>query len=83
MWPGTEWEQIKDVFLLQAGNTYAAGSTGGEATHALTINEMPSHCHYSDRTSQTSFSSGGPCAARDTSGTQNHATSYTGGLSSA
>lgn len=28
---GGRWEQIKDVFLLAAGNTYAAGSTGGSA----------------------------------------------------
>lgn len=39
------WEQIKDSFLLAAGNTYAAGSTGGEATHKLTIDEMPIHVH--------------------------------------
>lgn len=42
---GGTWEQIKDVFLLAAGNTYTAGSTGGEATHALTIDEMPRHSH--------------------------------------
>ncbi len=30
---GGTWEQIKDRFLLAAGNTYAAGSTGGEETH--------------------------------------------------
>ena len=30
---GGTWEQIKDRFLLAAGNTYAAGSTGGEAAH--------------------------------------------------
>lgn len=30
---GGTWTQIKDVFLLAAGNTYAAGSTGGSATH--------------------------------------------------
>lgn len=41
------WEQIKDTFLLAAGSTYAAGSTGGEATHTLTTNEMPSHHHTS------------------------------------
>ena len=40
-----EWEQIKDTFLLSAGDTYIAGATGGEATHKLTINEMPSHSH--------------------------------------
>lgn len=30
---GGTWEQIKDRFLLAAGDAYAAGSTGGEATH--------------------------------------------------
>lgn len=39
------WEQIKDTFLLSAGDTYTAGDTGGEATHTLTTDEMPSHSH--------------------------------------
>lgn len=39
------WVQIKDRFLLAAGDSYAASSTGGEATHTLTINEMPEHGH--------------------------------------
>lgn len=39
------WEQIKDVFLLAAGDTYSAGSTGGEATHTLTVNELATHSH--------------------------------------
>lgn len=42
---GGTWERIKDVFLLTAGDTYAAGSTGGEASHKLTANEMPNHTH--------------------------------------
>lgn len=42
---GGTWEPIKDRFLLLAGNTYKGGQTGGEATHKLTINEMPSHTH--------------------------------------
>lgn len=42
---GGTWERIEDVFILAAGDTYPAGSTGGEATHTLTINEMPSHKH--------------------------------------
>ena len=36
-----EWEQIKDRFLLAAGSTYSAGSTGGEAEHKLTAKELP------------------------------------------
>lgn len=42
---GGTWEQIKDRFILAAGDTYAAGSTGGEAQHALTEPEMPRHSH--------------------------------------
>lgn len=41
-----KWEQdFKDVFPFGAGDTYAAGSTGGEATHTLTTSEMPQHSH--------------------------------------
>lgn len=36
------WEQIKDRFLLSAGNSYTAGSTGGEATNTLDLSNMPS-----------------------------------------
>lgn len=42
---GGTWEQIKDTFLLSAGDTYSAGDTGGEAEHTLTVDEMPSHGH--------------------------------------
>lgn len=42
---GGTWVQLKDRFLLGAGNTYSAGSTGGEAAHKLTVAEMPSHSH--------------------------------------
>lgn len=42
---GGKWEQIKDRFLLAAGDTYSNGSTGGEANHKLTVAEMPSHKH--------------------------------------
>lgn len=42
---GGTWEQLKDRFLLGAGDTYINGTTGGEATHTLTAGEMPSHNH--------------------------------------
>lgn len=42
---GGTWEQIKDRFMLACGNTYAAGSTGGEEKHILTKAEMPEHSH--------------------------------------
>ena len=42
---GGTWQQIQDTFLLAAGTTYTAGDTGGEATHTLTVNEIPSHNH--------------------------------------
>ena len=42
---GGTWKQLEDRFLLGAGSAYIAGNTGGEATHKLTIDEMPSHNH--------------------------------------
>ena len=42
---GGTWEQIQNRFLLAAGSSYEAGNTGGEATHKLTANEIPSHTH--------------------------------------
>ena len=59
LFSGTTWEQLKDRFLLGAGDTYSAGSTGGEATHKLTVEEMPSHNHSGLVTFQTGQCSGG------------------------
>ena len=42
---GGIWERIQDRFLLAAGSAYSPGTTGGEASHTLTVNEMPSHAH--------------------------------------
>lgn len=36
---GGTWEQLKDTFLLGAGDTYTAGDTGGEATNSHTHTE--------------------------------------------
>lgn len=44
---GGTWERIMDRFLFAAHDAtgYPGGATGGEASHTLTIDEMPSHNH--------------------------------------
>lgn len=42
---GTYWLPIYDRFLLGAGNAYKARAKGGETTHTLTQQEIPSHYH--------------------------------------
>ena len=70
---GGTWERIQDKFLLSAGATYAAGATGGSATHKLSVAELPEHNHYVIDTGNTAHvyssskslaSSGGSWAAR-------------------
>lgn len=36
---------LRDRFVLGAGNNYAVGAKGGESEHTLTVDEMPSHSH--------------------------------------
>lgn len=36
---------LRDRFVVGAGNTYAVSDTGGEATHTLSEAEMPTHFH--------------------------------------
>ena len=40
---GGTWVQIKDRFLLGAGDSYTAGSTRKEKNHLLTTSELPSN----------------------------------------
>lgn len=42
---GGTWARIEDTFLLAAGSSYVGGTTGGNAAHTLTVEEMPSHRH--------------------------------------
>ena len=56
---GGTWEPIKDRFLLASGDTYPIGSTGGEASHTLSLNEMPRHSH---KTSAPVGNNGGSAA---------------------
>ena len=47
---GGTWEQIKDVFLLAAGDTYPAGSTGGSADAVVVLHD---HIEYGTNTGGT------------------------------
>lgn len=43
---GGTWERIKDRFLLGCGDSYTSiGTYGGEESHTLTVDEIPSHQH--------------------------------------
>lgn len=42
---GGKWKPIQDTFLWCAGPKHAAGTTGGEASHQLTVEELPQHTH--------------------------------------
>ena len=42
---GGTWEEMKGRFLLGRNDSHAAGSTGGEENHKLTVDEIPSHSH--------------------------------------
>lgn len=62
---GGEWERIQDKFLLSAGSTYSAGTSGGSATHTpsgsvnnttLTTTQIPSHTHTFSGTSVSTSS---------------------------
>ncbi len=40
---GGIWQKIEGRFLLGSSGGYTLGSLGGEATHTLTVSEMPKH----------------------------------------
>lgn len=77
---GGTWEQIKDVFLLAAGDSHAAGSTGGEETHTLTKAELPDHNHTFKYTGQSVTT--GVNAVRLYQAASNQYNEYSGGQSS-
>lgn len=72
---GGTWEQVKDRFLLAAGDTYSLGSTGGQAEHTLTVQELPSHGHGYTYTGQSSTTGTGAIRLVNPGGTVN---AYTG-----
>lgn len=65
---------LRDKFVAGAGSSYAVGDTGGEATHVLTIAEMPVHNHVV--TGGTAGGSGH--VRRDALNNSNHTTNSSG-----
>lgn len=77
---GGTWSQLKDRFLLGAGDTYSNGATGGAATVTLTTSQMPSHTHTftgsSATTSSDSHTHTVPNTKGDNSGSGNKCESW-------
>ena len=71
---------LRNRFIVGAGNSYSVGATGGEATHTLTVAEMPSHNHsinHADDNGNTYGQIGYEWNGRTTS--TRASTNYTGG----
>lgn len=52
---GGSWEKVEGRFLLGSSTTYLLGTQGGEASHTLTLSEMPSHNHNFSSGQSTTF----------------------------
>ena len=79
---GGTWQRIEDRFLLAAGQTYAAGSTGGQATQTLTQQQLPAHIHHVEgftSVDSTTHGHGIPNIAQGGSGSGAYAESWSGG----
>lgn len=74
---GGTWEQIKDRFLLSAGDSYKVGATGGEATHTLSIAEIPTHKHSFSGNTGSENADHGHSGNTSWSGQHSHTGSYT------
>ncbi len=69
-YPGTTWTRVSGVFLFASDGT-DDGGTGGEASHTLTVDEMPAHTHkYNDPNGYAGWDAhgytGSACAAPST-----------------
>lgn len=59
---GGTWEKIEGKFLLSSSSSHTLGDTGGEETHTLSVQEMPSHMH---KYGYVDFDAGKPTYAAD------------------
>lgn len=67
---------LRNKFIIGAGDNHAVGATGGEATHTLSIDEIPTHSH------KVKYDSTGWVSIKTNSGTdgvvENTTSSYDG-----
>ena len=74
---GGTWQAIEQGrMLMAAGSSWQAGTTGGAAYHALTVQEMPAHDHSATETEagrHTHNASTGAAGAHSHSGSTNNA----------
>jgi len=74
---GGTWQAIEQGrMLMAAGSTWQAGTTGGAAYHALTVQEMPAHDHSATETASGGHTHGASTAsagAHSHSGSTNNA----------
>lgn len=77
---GGTWARIEDRFLWGCKSTESIGATGGESSHTLAVDEMPSHSHPFISTNEYSSTSGGWNAPAWGPGSKNTAaiTGFTG-----
>lgn len=60
---------LRNRFIVGSGGEYAISNTGGEKTHTLTVNEMPSHNHTLSYANKNYDLASGDCLASDELGT--------------
>ena len=67
---GGTWQAIEQGrMLMAAGSSWQAGTTGGAAYHALTVQEMPAHDHSATETAAGGHTHG---ASTDSAGAHSH-----------
>jgi hypothetical protein len=79
---GGIWRQIKDRFILAAGDNYEIGTEGGESSIALAVEQLPAHNHTMEQVLAWRSGQGGyEPSLRDGGNyiTQNYGTAHTGG----
>ena len=70
---GGTWQAIEQGrMLMAAGSSWQAGTTGGAAYHALTVQEMPTHDHSATETAAGGHTHG---ASTGSAGSHDHASS--------